>query len=548
MSSSGLSDRYANGDIEGFHRDGVWENDIAFDYIERWATKDPQAYYVHDSAGSFTYAQAHAMASRLATSMYGLGVRPGDRVLAQLPNWREFAIIYLAASRLGAILVPVLPVYRDDEVGYMIRYTDVKLAFWTPTFRSNRHLEMERRLRSTTPTLAHSIFVRSSPETVLEAHELRYEDLVGDPNDLAVDAPLVPKPDADDGHLICFTSGTESRPKGCYHTFNTYGFTARRLASPEVMDVRLGSVTLMPSPITHTTGLNTGVIIPLITGTAVYLMDIWDPMVALDLIGEYACTHSTAAAPFLRMLLDSYDPTRHELGSMRVWVCGGAPIPPQLAEDARSIGLSMLPCYGATEILVSSVCRLNDPPEKIVGSDGRALDGVELRIISGDGSEVASGVEGEVIHRGPGLMLGYWGDDELTKKTIDPEGYCHSGDLGRMDEDGYVRITGRLKDVIIRGGVNISVRSLEDHLLSHPKVAQIAVVAKPDAIMGERACAVVVPRGSAPTLEELCIWLRDDRRISIQYLPEHLIIVDALPMTESGKVQKAELRKLARDS
>lgn len=548
MTSVGASARYDDETARALVADGHWGTQIPYAFLEHWAQATPDTPYAGDRAGALTYGQCLALASRLAAALLSLGVKPGDRVLAQLPNWREFALVYLAVSRVGAILVPVQPIYRDNEISYIIDRTEAKVGFWTPEFRSHDHLHMQRRLRPVTPSLTHSILVRADLRLDLASHELRFEELVGEADDLAVSEVPVRRPSPDDGHLICFTSGTESRPKGCYHTFNTYGFCARKLAEPEFMDVRPGNAVLMPSPVTHTTGLNTGIILPLITGAQTVLMDTWDPALALDAIGTHQCTHGVGAPTFLRTLLDAYDQQTHSLASMRLWLCGGAPIHPQLAADAAAAGVAMMPCYGATEVLVTTVCRRTDSLDRLLNSDGRALDGVDLKIVAPDGEDAPLGSEGEILHRGPGLMLGYWRDPQLTDQTIDSAGYCHSGDLGRMDADGYIRVTGRLKDIIIRGGVNISVRSVEEHLLAHPKIRQAAVVAMPDPVLGERACAFVVPRNEAPTLQELCAWLRDERRIAIQYQPEHLVVVEKLPMTESGKIQKAVLRQMAQNN
>jgi cyclohexanecarboxylate-CoA ligase/acyl-CoA synthetase len=260
------------------------------------------------------------MASRLASAILSLGVTAGDRVVVQLPNWHEFAIVYLAVSRVGAIVVPVQPIYRANEIRYVIDRTDAKLGFWTPQFRSHDHLDMQRSIRPSLPSLSYSILIRADQRLALAPHELRFEDLAGDAEDLTVSEVPAIRPSADDGHLIGFTSGTESRPKGCYHTFNTYAFCARELAKPEFMDVGPHSSVLMPSPITHTTGLNTGIIMPLLTGARTVLMDTWDPATALEDIGTHRCTHGVGAPPFLRTLLDAYAPSAQSLESMRVWL------------------------------------------------------------------------------------------------------------------------------------------------------------------------------------------------------------------------------------
>jgi len=246
------------------------------------------------------------------------------------------------------------------------------------------------------------------------------------------------------------------------------------------------------------------------------------------------------------MALDAFDPAEDDVSSMRAWVCAGAPIPASLAEEVATVfrGCRLLPLYGASEIFATTACWLSDPPEMAVISDGRpALDGVEVRVVNEPGEQVPAGQEGEVCYRGPGGMLGYWRDPERTAIAIDGDGWYHTGDRGQFNAEGLLRLKGRIKDVIIRGGTNISATEVEEHLLTHPKVKAVAVVAMPDRLMGERACAFVVPaEAEPPTLTELADYLKNVRRIAVLKLPERLEIVQELPMTPTGKIQKFALR------
>jgi cyclohexanecarboxylate-CoA ligase/acyl-CoA synthetase len=348
-----------------------------------------------------------------------------------------------------------------------------------------------------------------------------------------------PRPGADDGHVLIFTSGTESRPKGCFHTWNTIGFTVRGLSKAFGLD--RDSVTFAPSPVSHGTGLAMGVAAPIWTGGSIHLQDVWQPKEGLARIREHRCTHAATATPFVRMALDAFDPATDDVSSMRAWVCAGAPIPASLAEEVSTAfrGCRLLPLYGASEIFATTACWLSDPPEMAVISDGRpALDGVEVRVLD---------ESGEVCYRGPGGMLGYWRDPERTALAIDADGWYHTGDRGEFNAEGLLRLKGRIKDVIIRGGTNISATEVEEHLLTHPKVRAVAVVAMPDRLMGEKACAFVVPaEAEPPTLPELADYLKNVRRIAVHKLPERLEIVQELPMTPTGKVQKFALRDEAR--
>ena len=277
-------------------------------------------------------------------------------------------------------------------------------------------------------------------------------------------------------------------------------------------------------------------------------MDVWQPKEGLARIREHHCTHAATATPFVRMALDAFDPAQDDVSSMRAWVCAGAPIPASLADEVATVfrGCRLLPLYGASEIFATTVCWASDPPEMAVISDGRpALDGVEVRIVNEIGEESPAGEEGEVWYRGPGAMVGYWRDPERTATAI-TDGWYHTGDLGQFNAEGLLRLKGRIKDVIIRGGTNISAGEVEGHLLTHPKVKSVAVVAMPDPRLGEKACAFVVPTGpESPTLVELADYLKNVRRIAVHKLPERLEIVEELPVTPTGKVQKFALRERA---
>jgi acyl-CoA synthetase (AMP-forming)/AMP-acid ligase II len=350
----------------------------------------------------------------------------------------------------------------------------------------------------------------------------------------------------DNGHVCIFTSGTESRPKGCYHTFNTLRASLEYLV--RALDATERDVAFMPSPLPHAIGLVFGIGIPLLTGGSTHLLDIWDPEVGLQRMAENKCTYTATATPFVQMALDCFDPERHDLSSIRLWTCGGAPIPSTMVQRMAAAwpGCRLVSLYGRSEVFVSTVGTLDDPPEWSLTSDGHPPPWVELAILDGDGRDVGSGTEGEIAQRSPGTMLGYWNDQVRTKAAFDEQGWCRSGDLGRIDQNGCLRVTGRLKDIIIRGGSNISAAEVEDHLLAHPNVRAVAVVAMPDRVLGERACAFVVPAGVVPTLEELTQFLRTERRVSMTKIPERLEIVDALPVTASGKVQKFQLREQVR--
>ncbi len=537
------SDRYSAETIAGFREKGFWRDGSLSGHLDRWAAERGDDRAVTDGYGELTWSQVRGQAYRVAARLRDLGIEPGDRVQAQLPSWNEFVVLYVALARIGAVLVPSMPIYRGDEVRYAINHAEAKVSVVAGTYRKFDYQAMIREIRPDCPTLEHVIAVRADAGDDC----LAWDDLIAGDDIPGADV-LGPPPHADAPHAIIYTSGTESRPKGCFHTFNTFGYTVHALGE-DVMGLGPGEVMFMPSPITHATGLAMGVTAPIVLGAATHLMDHWEAGAALERIRDHGCTASMGATPFVQMILDAYDPDRHDLSAMRAWATAGAPIPGPLLTEwrARVPSCALLPVYGRSEGLLITACRTDDDAAALA-TDGCALPGVSLRIQAEDGGVAAPGAEGEICHGGPGLMLGYWGDPERTAASIGADGVSATGDLGRIDERGYLKVTGRIKDLIIRGGTNISAGEVEDHLITHPKVASVAVVGMPDRVLGERACAFVVPAaGEPPTLEELTTYLRNERRIAVVKLPERFELIDALPMTATGKVQKFVLRQMLAD-
>ncbi|HCT78823.1 MAG TPA: cyclohexanecarboxylate-CoA ligase [Micromonosporaceae bacterium] len=523
-------------------RSGLWHDKPLTAYLDEFAQADPDRVFVTDGVRSLTYAQLRSEAYRLAASFRGLGVNTGDRVVVQLPNWAEFVTTYLALIRIGAVLVPIMPIYRHNEVQYLINHSEAIAVVTAGNFRNFDYQQMYRDLRGNCPSLKDIIVARGE---AFPGSTIAFEDLVHPDRTELWEGEEAP---ADAPHAIVYTSGTEARPKGCCHTWHTIGFNVRGL-SRDVLRVTAADVMFMPSPITHSTGLVLGVGVPLAAGAALHLMDAWEPNEGVRRMVQYGATMTATATPFVRMALDTYDKEEHDLSAMRVWLCAGAPIPPALVEEVseRLPGCRLLPVWGCSEVMAGTACSLDDPLSASINSDGRAaLSGVELKIVTVEGREAAIGEEGEICYRGPGRMLGYWGAPERTAAAIDADGWYHTSDLARMAEGGYIRITGRIKDIIIRGGTNISAREIEDHVITHPKVAVAAAIGVPDEKLGERMCLFVVPAGDeAPTLAELSDYLKNEKQIATHKLPERLAVVDALPMTATGKIQKFELRRLA---
>ncbi|HEY2694770.1 MAG TPA: AMP-binding protein [Pseudonocardiaceae bacterium] len=536
-----VTDRYSAESIDQFRARNWWRDGSAAALLDHWAELTPTKRFISDGTVELDYATTREHAHSLAATLLHRGVTRGDRVLVQLPNWAEFVVSYLAISRLGAVMVPVMMVYRETELTHVLANSGAVAVITTGRFRSFDHAAMFRALRVSTPALTTLVIARADAVD----DEVSFDEACAAPANVA-DFGEYPDPDAP--HLIVYTSGTESTAKGCVHTWNTANFSGHGLAT-DVFEVTPDDVMFMPSPVAHATGLVVGVLVPLAVGAETHLLDIWEPNEGLKRISRYRCTATATATPFVRMALDAAAGSDHDLSSMRFWLCAGAPIPEALAREFHETftGGALMPLYGCTEVLAATCCHTGDPVERRSGSDGSpALAGIRIKLADIDGADAPPGEEGEICYWGPGAVLGYWHDPARTKATIDADGWHHTGDLGRLDADGYLRVTGRLKDIIIRGGTNISAAEVEGHVISHPDVSQVAVVGYPDERLGERACAVVVPKkGRAPTLADITGFLRTERHIAPHKLPERLVLVDELPITASGKVQKFKLRQTA---
>jgi cyclohexanecarboxylate-CoA ligase len=516
---------------------GLWRNETLLTYLDRWARERPGKTALVDGRGRLSWEALARAVDRVSHGLRAHGVEPGRVVSCQLPNWSEAIVLFLAALRLGAVINPIPPTYRAREVRFMLGLLESQVAVVPATFRGFDHAGMLDSLRPGLPRLEHVFVARGDgpaatrPLTVLteqpwEAREGRRD---------------FPGTAADAVHEVVFTSGTTGEPKGVMHTQNT------TLSTLYLAIDRLGltehEVLLMASTVGHQTGFLFGHCLNLLLGSTVVWMDVWDVEAAARLIESEGVTFSMGATPFLRDL--TYLETARDRSSLRLFISAGAPIPRALVGDARRrLGCAISAGWGMTENGMVTCNGLRDDEEKIVGSDGSPLPGMELRIVDGDGAPVPPGGEGDLLARGAAQFVGYFQRPQFTAEAHTADGWFRTGDRGTLDRDGYLAITGRSKDLIIRGGENIPVVEVENLLYTHPKVAGVAIVATPDPRLGERACAVVIPReGQTITLEEIVSFL-EGHELARQKLPERLELVSEFPTTPSGKIQKYKLRDL----
>ncbi len=516
---------------------GLWRNETLETYLDRWATARPDKAAVVDLVGRYTWAGLARTVERVAHGLRAHGVERGSAVSVQLPNWSEFIVLFLAAERLGAIVNPIPPTYRASELRFMLNMLESPVLVIPARFRGFNYVEMAAGLRAEAPALEHVFVARGEPgpgmhpfttltETAWEAREGRGGLPGSDPN-----TP----------HEVIFTSGTTGEPKGVIHTPNTALSTIYPLTERLAFSER--DVILMSSTLGHQTGYLYGYCINVLLGATAVFLDIWKPEEAHRLIEAERVTFTMGATPFLQDL--TYTPTNRDLSSLRVFICAGAAIPRQLVKDARErLRCAISAGWGMTENGLVTSNGLDDPEEKVFGTDGRPLPGMGLRVVDADGRDVAPGTEGDLLARGSAQFVGYCKRPAFTAEAYTPEGWFKTGDRATLDRDGYVSITGRSKDIIIRGGENIPVVEVENLLFAHPKVAGVAIVGMPDPRLQERACAFVIPRGGqSVTLEELVAYL-DGQQLAKHKYPERLEIVSEFPMTPSGKIQKYRLRQI----
>lgn len=529
------------GRIAAHVRAGFWSLGLEPDRLSAAATRHPHKTALVDRAGSLTYAELNATVDRVAAGLLAAGVQSGDVVALQLPNWREFVFFQFAAVRMGAVYLPIVPNLRAHEMRYLLAASGAVALVVPASFRGFDYGDMVVSLRDELPALRH-VFVVGAPgapglhglgDWLRQSWELR-PGIKQRLSDVQRDANAV--------RALLFTSGTEANPKGVLHTANTIQYYCRTFA--QNFHCSDSDVIFVPSPVGHATGSICCLELAVALGAKAVLQDIWDPDAALELIEGERCTVTWGATAFLHGLTYAASLAERDVGSFRLFASGGAPIPRSLVQDSlQNLGCKVAAAYGSTEGLNVTINQWNDPIGKVVNTDGRPNPGIDLKIAGADGCRLPPGETGEISYQGPNLFVGYLGQSGHTPSSLDAEGYFYSGDLGVLDSDGYLRVVGRKKDVIIRGGENISPSEVENLLFRHPAIEAVAIVGMPDDRLGERACAYVIPApGQTLTLDDVVRYLEDARVARFKW-PERLELVSELPMTAAGKVRKEVLRQ-----
>ncbi|EFC1503660.1 medium-chain fatty-acid--CoA ligase [Escherichia coli] len=519
-----------------YRQQGLWGDASLADYWQQTARAMPDKIAVVDNHGaSYTYSALDHAASCLANWMLAKGIESGDRIAFQLPGWCEFTVIYLACLKIGAVSVPLLPSWREAELVWVLNKCQAKMFFAPTLFKQTRPVDLILPLQNQLPQLQQIVGVdKLAPAT----SSLSLSQIIADNTPLTTAITT----HGDELAAVLFTSGTEGLPKGVMLTHNNI------LASERAYCARLNltwqDVFMMPAPLGHATGFLHGVTAPFLIGACSVLLDIFTPDACLALLEQQRCTCMLGATPFVYDLLNLLEKQPADLSALRFFLCGGTTIPKKVARECQQRGIKLLSVYGSTESSPHAVVNLDDPLSRFMHTDGYAAAGVEIKVVDDARKTLPPGCEGEEASRGPNVFMGYFDEPELTARALDEEGWYYSGDLCRMDEAGYIKITGRKKDIIVRGGENISSREVEDILLQHPKIHDACVVAMPDERLGERSCAYVVLKAPhhSLSLEEVVAFFSRKRVAKYKY-PEHIVVIEKLPRTASGKIQKFLLRK-----
>jgi cyclohexanecarboxylate-CoA ligase len=523
---------------------GLWRDLTINDYLDICLTRCPDktaltAYRLESGdTRRFTYQELATMADRIAIGLSRLGIGRNDIVACQLPNWWQFTLVYLACSRIGAVMNPLMHIFRERELSFMLAHGEVKLLIVPQNFRGFDYEAMAEGLKPSLPHLRHLVVVDGAGENSFEA-------LLSGPHwEEAADAAAIlsaHRPGPDDITQVLYTSGTTGQPKAVMHSANTV--MGNIVPYAERLRLTAQDVVLMASPMSHQTGFMYGLMMPIMLQGSAVLQDIWQPMRAVEIIRQENVSFTMASTPFLSDLSQAVETSGLAVPSLRSFLCAGAPIPTPLVERARNVlGTKIVSAWGMTENGAVTLTRLEDDDERSFNTDGLPLHGVELQVVDLDGESQPPGEAGRLLVRSCSNFGGYLKRSQWNE--TDADDWFDTGDMARLDAQGYLRITGRSKDVIIRGGENVPVVEIESLLYRHSAIAQVAIVGYPDARLGERACAFVrLKPDQSLDLAGLVAFLKE-QKVALQYIPERLEILDVMPATASGKIQKFRMREM----
>ncbi len=525
---------------EEYLKKGYWTNQTLLDCWEATVDRFPDREYIADDRGiRYTYRQLDEAAARVAAWFLEVGVKPQDVITCQLPNWCEFALVTIAAYKVGAVMHPVAMPYEEKELIWSMNLTESKVYFGTTYFYKTDYEKRILAVKDRIPTLKQVVLLDHVRPAESDSCILR--DILETYEPLKREACIHGQNGQDIAVILC-TSGTTGGTKGVLLTHDNVRYSESvfnkelKLTEEDIM--------FMPAPLHHATGFHHAIIAPMLMGSKVVLQQKYRCRDAIDLINAEKCTYSMGATPFIYDILRELETNGGELPTLKFYLCGGAPVPGYMVQRAWKFGILLCEVYGLTE----SVPHVYVRPEEALAlngtTSGRAIEGVEVRVVDDDGNDVPFGTPGEEISRGPSVFVGYLKAPEITKHVLQDDGWFHSGDLCTMDENGNIHIIGRKKDMIVRGGENLNSNEINDALEGCPGVGEHTIIGMSDERLGERICAFVVPDPGYEqlSLDDVIAYLKT-KQVPKRFWPERLELIEKIPHTSSGKVKKFLLQE-----
>ncbi len=525
--------------MQAFMEAGYWTEATTNEWLEAAARAHPEKIALLDPRTRLDYATYYKQAERLAARLAALGLTADDVVAIQLPNWNEFAIAINAAMLIGVPFCQYHSDFRSREVEFILGFTEASVLIVPREFRGFDYLGMIEELRPRLPKLKHVFVVGDDiPPGYFDLR--RFLDADDEP-EISSEVLRERRPNGNQLARTAFTSGTTGNPKAVLHVHNTTNCALRFLNRGQ--RITADSVLLVFLPV----GLNWGLFNTLQAinvGCLVVFQDIFRAEEALALIARERVTHFCCAPAHLVAMLNAPTFERHDLASLQVIMTGGASCPIEVIREVQSrLPGQLLEMYGMLECGTQAHTLLTNDPEEVCGTVGKPVPEMGIRVVDDQGNDVPAGAVGEILTYGPSVTIGYYNNPQVNRQSFTADGWFHTGDQGSFDDKGYLRIVGRKKEMLIRGGANIYPREIEEVLYQHPKVLDAAIVGVPDSRLGERVCACIVPKaGESMSFEELVAFLRD--KIATYKLPEYMQTLEDLPRTPTGKVQKGPLRDI----
>lgn len=518
-----------------YYEKGYWTNQTLNDVWNDQVRKYTDCEYVCDDLGArYTYGEVDDKASRLASWLVDHNIVNGDVVSIQLAPWAEYCILYVACLKVGAVIHPLPVTFNAEDLIYSMNLVESK-AFLTSTFHHKTNFE----------DLAYSVVDKI--DTLTKDNIAVCDKLIEAKSAITLNTiydkykpfKTTPQSKSDDIVVILSTSGTTGRPKAVLISHNALHFSESTFTKG--LHLTQKDIMFMPAPLNHATGFNHGLISPMILGGRVVLQHEFDADQAIELMNKEHVTWSMGATPFIYDLLNSADKNDSSFDTLKLYICGGAPVPSSMIQRANKHDLLLCECYGSTE----SCPHIAVPPEHCLEWDGKwsgvPFEGIEVKVVDENGNEVSYGTQGEELSRGPQMFSGYYKNPKATATELTEDGWFVSGDLCYEDKYGRIKINGRKKEILIRGGINISAQEVDDNLTGCPGVGAHATIGLPDDRLGERICTFIVVDGSEePTLDSIADYL-DSIGVAKRLRPEHIEFIDEIPMTETGKVKRHQL-------